>query len=141
MARRLLTYRYSFRPQRISTHRRGYTLVFFAMMLFGIMAMAALVIDIGFARLTQRQMQTAADNAAVEGLRGEGTVDYSERRNAARNFAHWHFDDDLDASGNYPADDDGAFDSGDGQFGAGAVSSVYWRRRRCIACCESADGG
>jgi hypothetical protein len=49
--------------------RRGYTLVFFAMLLFGIMAMAALVIDIGFARLTQRQMQTAADSAALEGLR------------------------------------------------------------------------
>ncbi len=52
-----------------SRARRGYTLVFFAMFLFGFMALAALVIDIGFARLTQRQMQTAVDAAALEGLR------------------------------------------------------------------------
>jgi uncharacterized membrane protein len=52
-----------------SRKRRGYTLVFFAMFLFGFMALAALVIDIGFARLTQRQMQTAVDAAALEGLR------------------------------------------------------------------------
>ncbi|TVS08471.1 MAG: hypothetical protein EA424_28525, partial [Planctomycetaceae bacterium] len=43
----------------LSRARRGYTLVFFAMFLFGFMALAALVIDVGFARLTQRQMQTA----------------------------------------------------------------------------------
>jgi hypothetical protein len=49
--------------------RRGYTLVFFAMFLFGFMALAALVIDVGFARLAQRQMQTAVDAAALEGLR------------------------------------------------------------------------
>jgi len=101
--------------------RRGYTLVFFAMILFGLMALAALVIDIGFARLTQRQMQVAADSAAVEGLRGDGVLDDAERREAARDFAHWHFDDDLDASGTYPADDDGAFDGGSGQFGAGPM--------------------
>ena len=34
-----------------------------------LLALAALVIDLGFARLTQRQMQTAADSAALEGLR------------------------------------------------------------------------
>ena len=102
-----------------STRRSGYTLVFFATMLFGIMAFAALVIDIGFARLTQRQMQIAAASAAVEGLRGEGVVAYADRRDAARDFVHWHFDDDLDATGTYPSDDDGAFDSGSGQFGAG----------------------
>ncbi|MEZ6129766.1 MAG: Tad domain-containing protein [Planctomycetaceae bacterium] len=59
------------RPCKSSTgrSRSGYILVFFAMILFGIMAMAALVIDIGFARLTQQQMQTAVDAAAIEGLR------------------------------------------------------------------------
>ncbi len=101
--------------------RRGYTLVFFAMLLFGIMAMAALVIDIGFARLTQRQMQTAADSAALEGLRGDDSLPYADRRDAARDFVHWHFDDDLDSTGTYPADDDGAFDTGSGQFGAGPL--------------------
>jgi hypothetical protein len=95
--------------------------VFFVMMLFGIMALAALVIDIGFARLTQRQMKIAADSAAVEGLRGEGDVAYADRRDAARDFVHWHFDDDLDATGTYPLNDDGAFDSGSGQFGAGPL--------------------
>ncbi|GIW98527.1 MAG: hypothetical protein KatS3mg111_1860 [Pirellulaceae bacterium] len=101
--------------------RRGYTLVFFAMMLFGIMALAALVIDIGFARLAQQQLRIAADSAAVEGLRGEGIIDYDDRREAARSFVHWHFDDDLDSTGTYPADDDGAFDDGSGQFGAGPL--------------------
>ena len=49
--------------------RAGYTLVLFVMMFFGLMGLAALVIDIGFARLTQRQMETAVDSAALEGLR------------------------------------------------------------------------
>ena len=39
------------------------------MMFFGLMGLAALVIDMGFARLAQRQMQTAVDSAALEGLR------------------------------------------------------------------------
>lgn len=103
------------------TRRCGYTLVFFAMFLFGFFALAALVIDLGFARLTQRQMQVAADSGAVEGLRGDGTMAYADQREAARNFVHWHFDDDLDAIGKYPADDEGAFDSGSGPFGAGPL--------------------
>lgn len=49
--------------------RAGYALVLMVMLLFGIFAFAALVIDLGFARLTQRQMQTAVDSAALEGLR------------------------------------------------------------------------
>ena len=44
-------------------------LVLFAILLFGIFAMATLVIDLGIVRVTQRQMQTAADSAALEGLR------------------------------------------------------------------------
>lgn len=122
--------------------RRGYTLVFFAVFLFGFMAMAALVIDIGFARLTQRQMQTAADSAALEGLRFQDEipssliVSYQTELEAAcgpvdQNDPTWHdcarrwfaakrvndtFDDDLDTT-----DDDGAFDTGSGQFGAGPL--------------------
>jgi Tfp pilus assembly protein PilV len=49
--------------------RAGYALVLFVMMFFGLMGLAALVIDMGFARLAQRQMQTAVDSAALEGLR------------------------------------------------------------------------
>ena len=49
--------------------RAGYVLVLFVMMFLGLLGLAALVIDLGFARLTQRQMQTAVDSAALEGLR------------------------------------------------------------------------
>ena len=49
--------------------RAGYALVLMVMLLFSIFGFAALVIDLGFARLTQRQMQTAVDSAALEGLR------------------------------------------------------------------------
>lgn len=72
-------------------NRRGYVMVLFAMLLFGIMAMAALVIDIGFARLAQRQMQTAADSAALEGLRYRDT----DGRERASDLVAMHFDDDL----------------------------------------------
>ena len=51
------------------TDRAGYALVLFLMMVLGLMGLAALVIDLGFARLAQRQMQTAVDSAALEGLR------------------------------------------------------------------------
>jgi Putative Flp pilus-assembly TadE/G-like len=49
--------------------RRGNVLVIFAFIVFAAMAMAALVVDLGFGRLTQLQMQTAADSSALEGLR------------------------------------------------------------------------
>src|SRR5918995_462469 len=51
------------------SQRAGFTLVYVVLMLFGLLALAALVIDVGFARLTQRQMQTATDTAALEALR------------------------------------------------------------------------
>ncbi len=71
------------------------------MLLFSIMAMAAIVIDIGFARLAQLQMQSAADSAAIEGLRsGNG---------AASEIVGLIFDDDLDTSSDHR------------QFGAGPV--------------------
>jgi hypothetical protein len=49
--------------------RRGNVLIFFAFFVFAAMAIGGLVIDLGMARLTQMQMQTAADSAALEGLR------------------------------------------------------------------------
>ena len=49
--------------------RAGYTLALFAMFFFGMMGLAALVIDIAFVRSAQRRMQTAVDSAALEGLR------------------------------------------------------------------------
>jgi len=98
--------------------RRGYVMVLFAMLLFGIMAMAALVIDIGFARLAQRQMQTAVDSAALEGLRGLGIIAYDDRQANAENFIAWQFDDDLDAANR----DDGIAGDG-GAFNAGPIIS------------------
>jgi len=93
------------------SNRSGAVLVIFAMIAFGLFAMAALVIDIGFARLTQRQMQVAADTAAIEGLRGEGLVGYDARRQNARQMIEWQFDDDLDTS------------TVDVQYGAGPLLS------------------
>jgi len=98
------------------SNRRGYVMVLFAMLLFGIMAMAALVIDIGFARLAQRQMQTAADSAALEGLRGSGLLSYEDCQDNSEQFVAWHFDNDLDAANG----DNGAFGTG-GSFGAGPL--------------------
>ena len=97
-------------------NRGGYVMVLFAMLLFGIMAMAALVIDIGFARLAQRQMQSAVDSAALEGLRGQGIVAFADRQSNAEDFIAWHFDDDLDAA----SGDDGLAGDG-GAFGAGPL--------------------
>jgi hypothetical protein len=132
------------------SHRAGYTLVFFAMLMFALMGLAALVIDIGFAKLTQRQMQTAVDSAAVEGLRWKDLNEWEEvPRGWLRDPAFIAFFDvnedfigtiandvDKDRIRRWAAQqvvlstfdddlepgngDDGAFDGG-GQFGAGPV--------------------
>ena len=79
-------------------------LTLFIFMLFGI---AALTIDMGLVRLTQMQMQNAADTAALEGLRQrdamlppapvECPMDDPDclRRLAASNMAAWTFDNDF----------------------------------------------
>ncbi len=74
--------------------RRGYVLVLFIAMVFVIMGFAALVIDIGFARLAQRQMQTAVDAAALEGLRYRDEV--PERLIQQMEAAGVHRDDASD---------------------------------------------
>lgn len=123
-------------PDQRIHQRRGYVLVFFAMLSFGLMGLAALVIDIGFVRLTQRQMQTAADAAALEGMRFRDDPSVVEnardaaRRQRASDVVAWTFDDDLNPDNG----DDGAFydsaypnpHAGDpydvaGRFGAGPV--------------------
>lgn len=93
-----------YRRRPLRHRRRGYTLVVFALLLFCLMALAALVIDLGMARVAQRQMQTAVDSAALEGLRGrDRTFDAAlmidpnvERRLQARLMVQATFDDDLD---------------------------------------------
>jgi hypothetical protein len=83
-------------------------LVIVALLLIAIFGLAALVIDLGVARLTQRQMQMAVDGAALEGLRYRDVApelteatpvqrDVLRRQRVARRIAE-HFDDDLSAT-------------------------------------------
>ncbi len=81
--------------------RAGYTLVLFLMLMFGLFGLAALVIDMGFARLAQTEMQTAVDSAALEGLRNG--------RQAASNVVGEMFTNSTDSSGQVR------------QFGAGPI--------------------
>ena len=87
-------------------------LVQIALIAFALSGLLSLVIDIGYARLTQSQMQNAADSAALEGLRARDAVRnpangnpvaYASdclRRAAANRMVHYTFDDDFDyASG------------------------------------------
>ncbi|UBM37029.1 Tad domain-containing protein [Bremerella sp. TYQ1] len=59
----------------LQRQRQGYVLVLFAMLLWIVLGMAALVIDLGLARVHFRQMQSATDTAAIAGLREELTGD------------------------------------------------------------------
>ena len=98
----------------------------FALTVFALFAVLSLVIDVGYARLTQGQMQNAADAAALAGLRKRDigvlnpatgqTVDdpfASDclRRTEANRLVHWVFDDDFDVTNGDP----------DYQFGAGPI--------------------
>ena len=56
----------------------GYVLIMFAMLSVCLLGLAALVIDMGFVRLARQQMQTAADAAALEGLRWQGVQNTSQ---------------------------------------------------------------
>lgn len=110
-------------PRRRAPGRRrrgGYVLVLFAMMAIGLFGLAAVVIDLGLARATQAQMQSAVDAAALEGLRfrddqGFAPIDSMltgtplparldpeerdiERRSRASLLVAARFDDDLDPS-------------------------------------------
>ena len=51
------------------TRESGAVLVFFALILFGLVALLAVSIDTGFVLLARRQMQAAVNSASVEGLR------------------------------------------------------------------------
>lgn len=58
------------RVHRAGARRRpGYVLLLVAMLMFAFFGLAALVIDLGMVRLTRMQLQSAADSAALEGLR------------------------------------------------------------------------
>lgn len=81
--------------------RGGYVLVWWVLLVFALMGLAALVIDLGLVRLAQRQMQTAADLAALESLRERDqpavppSQRESHRRRLAADLVTLLFDDDL----------------------------------------------
>ena len=88
----------------------------FALIAFALCATLSLIVDIGYARLTQAQMQNAADAAALEGLRyRDAAADPADsdlqRRTAASVAAARVFDDDLDPTNGDP----------DFNFGAGPI--------------------
>ena len=96
-----------------------------ALLVFALCGLLSLVVDVGFVRLTQGQMQNAADAAALEGLRNRdvGTrtpagvfvndpfASDCQRRAAANRMVRRTFDDDLD-----PINGDPAY-----QLGAGPI--------------------
>ena len=58
----------------VGRERRGSVLVQAALLLVGMMGVAALIVDIGIVRATQGSMVVAADVAALEGLRGRDAI-------------------------------------------------------------------
>lgn len=88
------------RIQRADSARRGGILVLFALLTFVFFAVAAVVIDVGLANLTQAQMQTAVDSAAIEGCRWRNFDEqlgdsHTEKRRKAATMVRLAFDDDL----------------------------------------------
>ena len=87
-----------FSRQRLARQRRGAVLVWFAVFVFVALALAALVVDGGFALLTRRQLQTAAHCGALEGARRPLAVDDATHRAAVARVVSQVFDDNLDPS-------------------------------------------
>lgn len=101
-------------------------LVQVALIAFALLAMLGLVIDTGLLHVTQGQMQTAADGAALEGIRNRDVLQQGGggglpvpnafandclRRTVATRLAAAHFDDTLYAADGEPG----------ARFGAGPV--------------------
>ena len=111
------------------SHRRGrsscggFTLVFVAVMLFVFFCLEALVIDMGFVRLTQGQMLSNVNTAAREGLR-------SARRPALGKFAN-----ELDFGSEFLASRRSKQPVGRSHYArpAGCNSAVGSRQRRHLA--------
>ena len=86
-------------------------LVQVALFLFAMCATLSLIIDIGYAHVTQAQMQNAADAAAIEGVRQRDRLADPLRREAVNTVVGWTYDDNFD-----PTDGDADY-----QFGAGPI--------------------
>ena len=78
-------------------HREsGVILVQVALFVIGALALAALVVDMGLAVLTQQQMQDSTEFVALEGLRWRDELGDAGRRDLAQQSATWCFDDNFD---------------------------------------------
>lgn len=73
---------------------RGTVLVFSVFLLLIFFGIAALIMDLGNARVSQRQMQGATDYAAIQGLRGRDDP-FTNARVDAQTAVRQAFDDDL----------------------------------------------
>src|SRR5690242_6780050 len=114
--------------------RSGTVLVLFALLVFAVLAIAALTVDVGFASLAQSQMQTAVDTASMEGVRLRDFYEYrvlSERYRRPRvsELVQQVFDDDLHPTGGISASGEGLpavppDDPDDLRLGAGPVLHV-----------------
>ncbi|CAK9036483.1 Tad domain-containing protein, partial [Durusdinium trenchii] len=93
--------------------RRGTILTWFAVFLFALLPLMSLIVHLGMVTLARRQMQTAVNTAALEGVRFRDDVDLleAERRSQVRDLVSAVYDDDLN-------DPDGLDAM---QFGAGSV--------------------
>ncbi|HWL07080.1 MAG TPA: Tad domain-containing protein [Planctomicrobium sp.] len=85
---------------RHSSSRPGQVLILFAFFLLAFMGVVGLIIDHGYARLARRQMQTAVNSAALEGLRwqalvGNGDLTDEERRDRARKILRLTLDEEF----------------------------------------------
>lgn len=92
--------------------RSGTVLVLFAVLVFAVLAIAALTVDVGFASLAQSQMQTAVDTASMEGVRLRDFYEYRSlseryRRPRVSELVQQVFDDDLHPTGGVPNSGEG----------------------------------
>lgn len=100
-----------------SRPRRGASLVLSVILIFALMAVAALTVDLGTANLTQALMQDAADTAALEGHRWREYMSFQhprDRRYEVNPIVGQVFDDDL-----LETEDDAM------NFGAGPVFETH----------------
>jgi len=58
-----------------------------------------LIVHLGMVTLTRRQMQTAVNSAAIEGLRGRDELPETQRRERVRDLVSAVFDDNLNSDG------------------------------------------
>ena len=80
--------------------RRGSMLTLFAVLLFALLPLMAMIVHTGFVTLTRRQMQTAVNTASKEGLRIElsSAAPPGSSRNDVSTLVNLVFDDDLDTT-------------------------------------------